>query len=594
MRQVLTSQQRIVICSGMGGIGKTELAVQYAKQQQQAYPGGICWLTVREKDLETEILEFAVQKLELELPPTLQASGVSAEQRVQWCWDHWKPKHGDVLVVLDDVISLHQHHRLLPTAPRFRLLITTRTQNLDTNAYEVPLTGLDREKSLELLKALVKDGDRIERERSTAEELCQRLGDLPLALELVGRYLRHDRALSLRELLGLLEAEGLEAEALAGEYPLMTGRRGVKAAFELSWQVLTDDSRMVARLLSVFALDEIPWGLAEWMMQRVNGETYAIREARKQLDNFSMVEAVEQKAECCKLHPLIREFLSQKQRMAVEETGDSTLLDAFVAQLVAIASQMPQSLTTQDILVFTPIRPHLQEVAQRYTEGLQSDDLLLAFVGLARFYAGQGLYAQAELWYEQCLRTTEARFEGDHPDVALSLNNLAVLYDSQGRLSEAEPLSVRSLEMSQRLFEGDHPAVASSLNNLAVLYDSQGRLSEAEPLSVRSLEMSQRLFAGDHPAVALSLNNLAVLYCYQERFPEAEPLLLQALEMRQRVLGSQHPDTQSTLKSLQNLHEQLQLPTRRPRHRSVLDRPWQGIRSLIQRIKRMFHPRSPR
>jgi tetratricopeptide (TPR) repeat protein len=555
LHQILQAAEGVVVSAvaGMGGLGKTELAVQYATRHLQDYPGGVCWLTARSNDLATQILQIAIRDLNLELPPEFQTGQVPDHEQVEWCWGHWKPA-GKVLVVLDDVSAWSVCGQFVPKESRFRLLITTREQNLARQFAGISLDVLEPWQARDLLRRLEK-AQRVDRDQSTADKLCAALGYLPLGIELVGRYLANDRFLTLTELWERLQEKGLNDSSMERpDNAEMTARLGVRAAFELTWQQLTEDSQTVARLLGLFAPDEIPWELAEQMMQRVKGEKYSIREAQTQLDNASVVQVETDALEVCRLHPLIREFLREKQLIVVETTEDRSLQDAFVSQLIDIASEMPQDPTTKDILAFAPVRAHLQEVAEHYTEGLQGDDLLWAFVGLASFYQGQGLLAQAEPWYADCLRVTQRLFEGDHPDIASSLNNLASLYQAQGRLSEAEPLLQSSLEMRQHLFEGDHPDVASSLNNLASLYQAQGRLSEAEPLLQSALEMRQHLFEGNDPDVASSLNNLASLYQAQGRLSEAEPLLQSSLEMRQHLFEGNHPDVASSLNNLAYLY----------------------------------------
>ena len=556
MHQILQAAEGVVVSAvaGMGGLGKTELAVQYATRHLQDYPGGVCWLTARSNDLATQILQIAIRDLNLELPPEFQTGQVPDHKQVEWCWGHWKPA-GRVLVVLDDVSVWSACGQFVPKEPRFRLLITTREQDLARQFEGISLDVLEPEQARDLLRRLEK-AQRVDRDQPTADKLCAALGYLPLGIELVGRYLANDRFLTLTELWKRLQEKGLDDPSM--ERPNnaeMTAQLGVRAAFELTWQQLTEDSQTVARLLGLFAPDEIPWELAEQMMQRVKGEEYSIREAQTQLDNASVVQVEADALEVCRLHPLIREFLREKQAIVVKTTEDRSLQDAFVSQLIAIASRMPQDPTTKHILAFALVRSHLQEVAEHYPEELQRDDLLWVFNGLARFYEGQGLLAQAELWCANCLQLTQRLFEGDHPTVATSLNNLAYLYKSQGRYSEAEPLLQAALAMLQRLFEGDHPNVASSLNNLAALYQTQGRYSKAEPLLQAALTTTQRLFEGDHPNVASSLNNLALLYQTQGRYSKAEPLLQAALTTTQRLFEGDHPNVAQSFNNLAALYK---------------------------------------
>ena len=97
---------------------------------------------------------------------------------------------------------------------------------------------------------------------------------------------------------------------------------------------------------------------------------------------------------------------------------------------------------------WSPLVPHVAEAATQWQSALVDDDLIWPFVGLGRFYQGQGLYSEAALWYEQCLEVTRQRLGDSPPEtlrerqlaVATSLNNLAGLYESQGRYTEADPL----------------------------------------------------------------------------------------------------------------------------------------------------------
>jgi tetratricopeptide (TPR) repeat protein len=549
-----TDRVAITAIAGMGGIGKTELAIQYARRHGTSYPGGVCWLRAREGSLEAQLLQKVELDLGLSVPQALQGRSLSLAAQVQWCWRNWQPA-GCVLVVLDDVTTLLDCRAVLPTDQRFRVVLTTRQRGLDASFFELSLDVLEKEDAIALLQTLIGEA-RVARMPVEAEQLCEWLGYLPLGLELVGRYLANDRALSLREMRERLKAQSIQDPA-AERTPTydMTAQWGVKAAFELTWQTLDAETAAVAMLLSLFAADVVLWFLVEWMMQQVRGEEYTAAAARRELDNRYLIQPVEAEAgddsAAYKLHPLIREFLQTKLAAFAES---DPLRQAFMAVLIGIAQQMPQLPTVDFIAAFDVVRPHLEEVTQGMRDRLSDDDLPWAFVGLARFYEGQGLYALAEPWYADCLTATREQLGADHPAVATSLNNLAALYDSQGRYAEAEPLFVEALALRKRLLGADHPDVATSLNNLAYLYNSQGRYAEAEPLYVEALALHKRLLGAEHPAVASSLNNLALLYNSQGRYAEAEPLYVEALALRKRLLGAEHPAVATSLNNLAGLY----------------------------------------
>ncbi|NES71594.1 MAG: ATP-binding protein, partial [Okeania sp. SIO2D1] len=81
-----TEKVAISSISGMGGIGKTELALQYARYhwQKGTYPGGVCWLRGRDEDVVLQFLSFAKVHLELILPDDL-----SVEEKISFCWSKW-------------------------------------------------------------------------------------------------------------------------------------------------------------------------------------------------------------------------------------------------------------------------------------------------------------------------------------------------------------------------------------------------------------------------------------------------------------------------------------------------------------------------
>jgi tetratricopeptide (TPR) repeat protein len=377
-----------------------------------------------------------------------------------------------------------------------------------------------------------------------------------LGLELVGRYLAEDPDLSLAEMLERLKEQRLQDEAIdLDEQKLQntfsTAQRGVRAAFELSWQELEPLTQRVAQLLSLFAPSVFLWKWVESETKLLNCSKSDINTAKKQLYKRHLIGRVEEREGGYKIHPLIREFLQAK--LAASEQADE-FRQAFAADAVEFAKKIPNSPTIEFIESVKDVIPHLKEVAQNLTDALRNENLVWLLVGLGRFYEGQGLYGLAEPWYEQCLELSQRLLGEDYPYVALSLNNLARLYKYQGYYDDAEPLLVETLELCRRLLGAVHPDVATSLNNLAELYRLQGRYKEAEPLYEQALELYKRLPEVKHPHVATSLNNLTLLYEAQGRYKEAEPLYEQALELYKRLLGEEHPHVATSLNNLALLY----------------------------------------
>jgi tetratricopeptide (TPR) repeat protein len=294
------------------------------------------------------------------------------------------------------------------------------------------------------------------------------------------------------------------AEILARlkEKQVSAGESGIDAVFGLNWETLNTPAQKLACFLSMFALAPIPWSLVESAASAGKLEIDLAANRAILIEKYLLQQL---DVNTCQVHERVRELLRAKLEKLV---GTDEYKRGFCQAMVAVAQDIPQTPTQQQIAQITPTIPHLAEVATLYTDWLSDDDLIWPFVGLGWFYQGQGAYKQALPWWEQCVSITKERLGDEHPDVATSLNNLAALYDSQGRYAEAEPLYQQALEMRKRLLGDEHPDVAISLNNLAVLYRTQGRYAEAEPLYRQALEIAEQRLGVNHPNTVTIRENL--------------------------------------------------------------------------------------
>ena len=322
--QMLQQGDRVAVSAiaGMGGIGKTELALQYALTYRQKYLAGICWLQARGVEVGTQLVRFAQSQLSLNPPDTFELL-----DQVKYCWRNWRS--GEALLIFDDVADYEAIKPYLPpvTEARFKVLLTTRLQ-LGKSVNQLELDVLDEAAALALLQSLM-GGDRIQAELDEAKLLCEQLGYLPLGLELVGRYVDRKPDLSLAEMQQRLQAKQLAAQALRQPDADMTAQLGVAAAFELSWETLSETARMLGYLLSLFAAAPIPWFLIEQCLTDQDLED--LEEVRdSQLLNLSLLQRIEFKTYY--LHPLIRIFFQEKMRQSKQEKYLKLLFTEFLGR----------------------------------------------------------------------------------------------------------------------------------------------------------------------------------------------------------------------------------------------------------------------
>ncbi|MBF2085795.1 tetratricopeptide repeat protein [Thermoleptolyngbya sp. C42_A2020_037] len=533
LHDALQQTERVAITAlqGMGGVGKTELALQYAtaKLREGAYPGGVCWLGAREQEIGTQITQYFQAQLGLTLPDGLD----DLAAQVGYCWRHWR--EGEVLVVVDDVAYQRvaeyeaKVKPYLPTDPRFRVVVTTR-QDLGASFRRVPLGVLGEDAALDVLRDLA-GASRIDGQLADAKRLCAWLGYLPLGLELVGRYLASKPDLTLAEMQRRLEQQKLAARALSCQEAMTATHESVAAAFELSWNDLTEAQRQLGERLSLFALAPIPWALVAAMQPEAEAED--LEDDCGTLANRNLLNRVGEGS--YQLHSLIREFFAAKREQA---TDADDLTKTHCAVLVQVAKAIPWTAAQATYLALAPVVPHLVEVVNHHMQVVSDEAVPSPANGLVKFYSGQGLYAEGVRWAERCKEQVENRLGADHPSTATSLNNLAGLYESMGRYSEAEPLYGRSLAIIEAQLGADHPDTATSLNNLAGLYRAMGRYSEAEPLYLRALPILFSRLGQDHPTAQTVWQNFV-------------GLLIAAVQAGRAGELSDHPLTQDLIQRIQ-------------------------------------------
>jgi len=552
LHELLQSGKNVCVVSGMGGIGKTGLVREYANLPEctSLFTGGVYYIDVRDREnMAGEIIALTKWKFKADLPANL-----STLQMVKACWQQWKYQTENVLLIFDDISSLNKDiESYLPPKDlvSLRVLMTSRETPDKRIAEKLELQVLSEAAAVDLLASIIGQ-ERIDAEPKEAKLLCYELGYLPLALELVGYYLDDEdyQDLSLLAMGDKLREKvkhpSLSPEQVPGG---IQAKRGLQAAFDLSWEELKPEAQYLACVLAAFAPSPIRWDLVIKIYQQLQGELFNHDNLKdrwlKSLRKLHLVITVDK--DIYNLHLLIHDYFYEQLK---QHLNFSQIKQAFCDVFALVASNIDQSTNLE---TFNLIEPHLKKMIA-WCETKENIEFTGSLNGLALLYDSQGRYNDAEPLYLQSLDIRKRQLGNDHPDVATILNNLAGLYESQGRYNDAEPLYLQSLDIRKRQLSNDHPDVATSLNNLAQLYYSQGRYNDAEPLLLQSLDIRKRQLGNDHPHVAQSLNNLAQLYYSQGQYNDAEPLYLQSLDIRKRQLGNDYPDVAQSLNNLAQLY----------------------------------------
>jgi DNA-binding SARP family transcriptional activator len=224
---------------GMGGMGKTTLAVAVCQALRDEFEDGVLWANVASSD-PAAILEDWAQAFGYDFSrlPDVESRaaalrGVLAEKQV--------------LMVLDDVVSLARIRPLLPHAPSVKVLITTREVELACNLGDQvqELGQLSSVQAGQLLSQIVGE-ERVTEEAAAAQAICDLLQNLPLAVEIVGQRLRLFRSMTLAEMADRLRNE---RQRLA---ELELSDQAVRASFAISYRALDSYEKRSFALMGVF------------------------------------------------------------------------------------------------------------------------------------------------------------------------------------------------------------------------------------------------------------------------------------------------------------------------------------------------------
>jgi len=522
---------------GLGGIGKSQLAIEYAYRYSTSYDHA--WWIRAEEDASI-ITDYAALATALQLPEKdAEEQKVIIESVRRWLNTH----HG-WLLVFDNARDAASIRHYLPDSSGGHVLITSRNPDWRTIGTPLQVTVWESDESIAFLKQRTGQD---QQENRDANELADELGDLPLALEQAAAFIEK-RHITISEYLNLYRTRRkdlLDRTTPSDDYPDTIVTIWVMAFEAIREVPLASDLLFFS---SIIAPDAIPKDLIKQALeQRVDDQDHE----EQSIDELDFHDAIDALCSYSLISPDTDTFSIHRLVQAVtqDRMGPEAMAHYRKEMLQSLLAQFPiEGYNTPSCWpLCAQLLPHAEKIMEISEPSVSMASLLN---NMGNYYHGRASYAEAEPLYRRALLIKEEQLGREHPDVATSLNNLALLLDAQGKFGEAEPLYRRALLIKEEQLGGEHPSVATSLNNLALLLDAQGKFGEAEPLYRRALLIREEQLGREHPDVATSLNNLALLLDAQGKFGEAEPLYRRALLIREEQLGREHPDVATSLNNL--------------------------------------------
>ncbi|MFD3931479.1 tetratricopeptide repeat protein [Streptomyces sp. NPDC058614] len=530
---------------GLGGVGKTTLALHYARSHLDAYRL-VWWIQADTPDGIVTDLAALTRRIRGD-----SAKGLPATDAADWAIG-WLQTHPGWLLVLDNAEHPDTVRNLIGQLHNVgRHLITSRyAHGWNTTPLALPL--LDEAASVELLTRLTGLTD--EANQQQAQLLAEELGHLPLALEQAGAFMAQARTgtTEYRDLLDKYPGQTTDTPT-ARTQPHRTMAR----IWRITLDVLQEQEPLTVDILRVAAW-YAPTAIPRSLLAPLAENPVRFNEALGLLANYNMITL---DADDFGIHRLIQTIAR------TPDPADGTQADPYrAAQDIYSARDTATRLlhtalpeASRDNVAGWPywrtLLPHIQALIASTDPSEDSEGTDLLLYESAGFLQGQGLVAHA-IEYSKRSLDASLRIHGyDHPGTLSSRNNLASAYRSAGDLGRAITLHEATLADYTRVLGNDHPDTLTSRNNLANAYQSAGDLQRAIPLHEATLADRTRVLGNDHPDALSSRNNLASAYESAGDLDRAIPLHEANLADYTRVLGNDHPDTLTSRNNLAGAYQ---------------------------------------
>jgi tetratricopeptide (TPR) repeat protein len=555
------------VIGGLGGVGKTQLAIEYFYRYASDY--SLVWW-VRAETAATADSDYAKLAVKLNLPEKALADQPKIVEAVR----EWLEQHPDWLLILDNVESAPDCDRFRPRSNAGHILITSRNQNW-ADAEVLLIHELPRPEAIAFLK---KRSGR--QDANAAENLCEAVGDLPLALDQAGAYIRSN-GITIAEYLSLFQKYSQDL------------LEPIAVTWRVSFEKLQNENPAALDLLYLIAYlapDNIPRDL----LQSTAKTPIEFNNAVESLRDYSLIETGEGMISVHRLvQKVIRDrlFAQGKHKGWVEmavglvsvafpsQSGNFSnwpacslllahaLAVADHAEKLGVALENAQYLLNQSGLYLWK-RAQFDEAEVMYRRALRIAEELLApedaEIGQIVCNIGEALQGKGDLdgalqFAERALRIHEKANGPDHLDVAIDANSIGGILKDKGDLEKALQYAKRALDIGERTLGPEHDQVAKYANNIGQILKAMGDLDAAMQYTQRALRIDEKTFGANDPEVAVDANNIGTILEAKCDLNGALAHYDRAVRILKSTYGPGHPDTKNAENHLTRIQAKIAL-----------------------------------
>ncbi|KAJ7754810.1 hypothetical protein B0H16DRAFT_1458849 [Mycena metata] len=563
-----TGTQHIYVLHGLGGAGKTQIALKFISESSSCFADIFFIDTSTIATIETGLKNIAV----------LKDFGNSLEDGLLWL----NSKVEEWLLFFDNAddpgINLNDY---IPQCNHGNIIITSRNPGMCVYAGSDSLVSdMEEEDAVTLLlkSALQKATSRTEK---IAAEIVKSLHYLPLAIIQAGAFISKSRNLD-----GYLALYMENQARLLSEKPAQSHDHYawmVYTTWQMSFDRLTSPAAMflqhcsflhyngiseeIFRYASTYQflsgspskeeVQEPLEFLSHFLHPTGEWDSLQFWNATNEIQSYSLINF--DAREEALFHPPISTWLESSNSPKPKETcvhyGVHTWDGHFRTFGVGYATDESAPEGGKDKYA----KELLEEVLQKQKQFLGEDhpDTLLTMGNLASSYSPLGEHQKAQKLKSVVLEKQKQLLGEDHPDTLFTMGNLANSYLDLGEHQKAQELMSVVLEKRKQLLGDNHPDTLLTMGNLANSYLDLGEHQKAQELMSLVLEKRKQLLGDDHPATLLTMGNLASSYSALGEHQKAQELKSVVLEKQKQLLGEDHPATLLTMGNLASSYSAL-------------------------------------
>jgi tetratricopeptide (TPR) repeat protein len=534
---VTSTSRRVLLPNtlhGLGGVGKTHLAVEYAYRFAHEYDL-VCWLPAH------DVTQVRASLVELGRAMGLP-DNANVTRAVNEALNALRPggRYRRWLLVFDNADQTESLKPYLP-ARTGHVLITSRNVGWSEEATPFEIDVFTRKESVALLRervSAISEGD--------ADQLAERLGDLPLALEQAGAWLAVTK-MPVDEYLTLFNTQHARlVKNPPGDYPTTVG-----AAYALTLDRLREQNAGAAQLLDVCAFlgaepitINLLWDGRDADLPAPLGRTLRdlgqLRGAVRAISRYALAR-VDETSDQFTIHRLVRDVLRSRLDEATRQTTN---------------------LAAQHILAkANPWEPDLEVNWQRHGElsphiepaGLidsEEDDVRQVVLDQIRCRWARGDYESSRELGEVAVARWRTRPGPDDVITLLSCRHLAVVLRTLGEYAKARQLAEDTLARFQEKLGENNEHTLFTRDSVAWDHRISGNFLAARRLDEANLAQFSQDLGDDHPLALKAANNFAINLRWLGHFAEARRVDEKSLRLRRSVYGEENRHTQLAIASL--------------------------------------------